>query len=93
MLLRTAAIYSGIFIYMGQPIVPKIIDVLLMNGTESGKFPYPVDYHYFDVQKYYCYFILYSFVCVYVAVTVIVASEILLVTYVQHVCGTFAALG
>lgn len=74
-------------------MIPKIIDAMLKNGTETGKFVYPVDYYYFDAQKYYCYISLHCYICACVAAIPLVASESMLIIYVQHVCGVFAALG
>lgn len=85
--------YSAALVFLTQPVVPKIIDVLLRNGTEPGKFPYPVDYHNLDSQKYYCYIIMYSYVCGLTGATITVASQIMLIVFVQHVCGVFAAVG
>lgn len=78
---------------MAEPLMPAIIDILLTNGTGSIEFPYPVVYYNIDHQKYYIYLVIYSNVCVCVLLTVIVSNDIILIIYVLHACGIFAALG
>lgn len=85
--------FLNIFIFMTQPIMPKIIDVLLHNGTEAGQLPFPADYYHLDVQKYYFYLIAHSYLCVFAMTMVSITSDIMLIVYVQHGCGIFGALG
>lgn len=91
--LHTAQIYSVAFVYVAQPTIPKIIDILLKNGTARGQFPSPVDYYHLDAQKYYFYIVMYTYVCLCVGLIPLMASEIMLILYVQHVCAIFTALG
>lgn len=91
--MRTAMMYLTGYVYLTQPVVPKIIDVLLKNGTEPGKFPFPVIYYHIDEQKYYFYIILLTYVSASMALTILIASDVMLIIYVQHVCGVFAAVG
>lgn len=91
--LYTAAIYVAINVYVTQPIMPTIIDILMKNGTAPRKFPFPIDFYYLDEEKYYWYIVIHMYVSVYAGSVVLVASEVLLIMYVQHVCGIFEALG
>lgn len=86
-------VYSVDFVFMTEPIMPKIIDVLLKNGTKPGAFPSPVEFYHLDMQKYYFYIVTYYYVCEFMGTMVSVASDVMLITYVQHVCGIFTALG
>lgn len=92
-MLRTAMLYSILFIFMTQPTIPKIIDISLRNGTAPGKLPYPAVYSFIDEQKYYFYLIVFLFVCGSVMSTTLVSNDIILIVFVQHVCGVLAALG
>lgn len=90
---RTVGLYSTAVIFMVQPAIPKIINDLLKNGTAIGVFPYPLEYYYFDAQKYYYYVIMYCSVCVWLGISALIAGDVILIIYVQHACGIFAALG
>lgn len=92
-LLRAAMIYSTLFVVLTQPIVAKIIDVVLRNGTEPGEFPAPAVYYHFDEQEYYVYFVLFYCLYSYLGITFLITSDEMLIIYVQHVCGLFTALG
>lgn len=92
-MLGIVTIYSNGVLFMIQPVIPKIIDVLLKNGSEPGRFPMPVDYYLLDMQKYYFHIIAYSCVCACVAILVTIALDTIFIVYVQHGCGIFAALG
>lgn len=85
--------FSATFVFMTQPVVPKVIDVLLRNGTEPGEFPFPLYYYNLNMQKYYFCIVVNSWACVCAAEIVIVASDAMLIVCVQHVCGVFAAMG
>ena len=85
--------YSTGIIFMAQPIIPKIIDVLLKNDSEPGVFPFPVDYYTLDMQKYYFHIIMYSYVCVSMIIMIVIATDTMYIVYVLHGCGIFAALG
>ena len=78
---------------MAQPVLPKIIDSLLKNGSEPGAFPFPVYYYTLDTQKYYFQTISYSFVCVSMTVVVTIATDTMYIMFILHNCGVFAALG
>lgn len=92
-LMLTGMSYSIIFVVMSAPVVPKITDVVLRNGTEFGQFPLPMVYYHFNEQKYYFYLMTYIVVSACVIVTPVISSDIMFIIYVHHVCGTFAALG
>lgn len=74
------------------PVIPKIIDVYVKNGTEPGKFMVPVDYYHVDEQKYYFSIVVYSYVIFSMLLAIGVTNNIMLVSYVQHGSGIFAAL-
>lgn len=84
--------FSAVVIYMSQPVMPKIVDVLLRNGTELGTFPYPAVYYHIDEQKYYFHIIAYNYAWSFMIMLVIVTDEVMLITYVHHCSGIFAAL-
>lgn len=92
-ILRTAVAYSTAIAFVAQPAIPKIIDFLLKNGTEPGKFPFPINYYFIDEQKYYFYIMMHCCVCVSAAASVLIAGDVILIVYMHHVCGVFAALG
>lgn len=81
------------FVFVTQPMLSKIINVVLKNSTEPGTFPFPAVYYYVDVQKYYFYFSIYCTVCSLMILTILVSSDVMLILYVQHVCGLFSAIG
>lgn len=89
----TAMNITNLVVFMSEPIIPKVIDVIMKNGTEPGKFPWPVDYCHLDVQKYYFFIMMHTLVCVSMVTMVLATSDAMLISYVQHVCGIFAALG
>lgn len=76
-----------------QPVVPKIIDVLLKNGTEPGQLILPVDYISIDVQEYYFYIALHGYVGSFLALFSSMTYDVMLMVYFQHACGLFATLG
>lgn len=92
-MLRTVAVYLSCVLFVAQPMLPKVIDVLLMNNSEPGEFPIPVDYYNIDMQKYYFYIILHIFVIISVGHTIVISCDTMFIVYVQHCCGVFAALG
>lgn len=86
-------ILSACVLYTTQPVIVKIIDVLLRNGSELGEFAFPVDYYNLDVQKYYFYVSTHMVVSVIVAGTVVIAINTMYIVCAQHGCGLFAAVG
>lgn len=89
----SAIIYSAVVADVTVLYTSKLIDALLKNGTEAGKFPTRVYYYRIDIQKYYLYVMIYYSVVIVIIITVAVAALVMLISYVQHVCGIFAALG
>lgn len=64
-MLSAVAIYTSGILFITQPVIPKIIDVLMRNGTDPPVFSFPVDYHHLDTQKYYFYILALNYVCMY----------------------------
>lgn len=79
-------------VFLIQPSIPKIMDVLLENGTKPGTFPYPIDFYHIDEQKYYFDIIVYCYVSASTVTMALAANGVMLICHVQHVCGIFAAL-
>lgn len=82
---------TGLFIGF-EPAVEKIIDILLRNGTEPGKFIFIIDYYHIDEQKYYFYVTMYFSVMCLVISAPELASVVMLISYTAHGSGIFAAL-
>lgn len=89
----SAAACSTCFLFATQPIVPKIIDVLLGNGTEPGEFPVPLDYLIIDPQKYYFHIYLNYCVAVSTSFMIVIAHDSMFMVYIHHGCGLYAMLG
>lgn len=86
-------IYSTGILFTMQPVVPKIIDVLLGNGSKPGEFTSPVDYYFFDEEKYYFYVTAHAAVCIAAGFLVSIANDTMFIACVQHSCAIFSALG
>lgn len=91
--LSTVTAVSTFILFAAQPVISKIIDVLLKNNSEPGEFAFPSYYYRINEQKYYFYITIYSFLCVTVAGFVTVAIDSMFIVYVQHGCGLFSAVG
>lgn len=92
-MLHTVVTYLTGMFFVTQPIVPKIIDVLSKNGSEPAVFPFPVDYYHLDTKKYYLCIIGLTYLFVSWGLLVTIALDVIVIVYVQHCCGIFAALG
>lgn len=92
-MLRAVTILSTCILFTTQPVVPKILDVLLGNGSEPGEFAVPVEYYHLDAQKYYFYLSVYSILSVTAGAFVTIAIDTMFIVTVQHGCGLFAAVG
>nr|UEN71238.1 olfactory receptor 55 [Gregopimpla kuwanae] len=86
-------IYSTGIMFLTEPILPTIIDILLKNGSEPRIYPFPVHYGQIDMQKYYVYIILYTYVCVSMIMLITIAGDVMFIGTVLHACGIFAAVG
>lgn len=93
LMLRTVMLYTAGIMFTILPVMPKLIDTLLKNGSKPGQFPCAVDYYYIDQQKYYFYIVAHSMVSVTVGFLVSIANDTMFIVYVQHGCGIFSALG
>lgn len=76
-----------------EPIAPKIIDELLRNGTQPGKFLTPVEYLVIDEQENYFYICLHLSVGIFIAFPVVIAHDTLFIVYIHHGNGLYAVLG
>lgn len=76
-----------------QPVILKIIDDVMKNGSEPGEFAILVDYYNVDEQKFYFYISMYTVGCATAGGIIIIAVNCMFIVYVQHGCGLFAAVG
>nr|AXM05200.1 odorant receptor [Campoletis chlorideae] len=87
------AVYFTTVLFVGQPMLPKLIDNFFYNGTLPGEFPFPVYYCQLDQQKYYFHIIAFTYVGVSMIIIITIANDAMFIIHVQHVCGVFAAIG
>lgn len=88
-----ASVYSACIMYILEPIIPWIINIFYKsNNPVPRKFPLPLEYLIFDQDKYYWLLLFISNVFLSLIKSVVIASDVLLVTCVHHVTGLFAVL-
>ncbi|XP_032686497.1 uncharacterized protein LOC116851307 [Odontomachus brunneus] len=89
----SAIIYGSMFMYMILPVTPSII-AFFANANQTQM--YGVIYHaetIFDVKKYYYFILLHSYYTTFFLMTIPVATDSMLIIYVQHACGLFEVIG
>nr|UEN71204.1 olfactory receptor 21 [Gregopimpla kuwanae] len=85
-------IYGAMVGFLILPITPRIIDDLgWANITDTARFQVPVDY-YVDENENYFYIQLHIFIAVIFLCIIVVGTDIMFITLVQHACGMFSAI-
>ncbi|XP_014468355.1 PREDICTED: odorant receptor 85f-like, partial [Dinoponera quadriceps] len=88
-----AIMYSSMSMYMTLPIIPSIV-AFFTNANQTQM--YGLLYHVetiFNVERYYYFILLHSYYTTFFLMTIPVATDSMLVIYVQHACGLFEAIG
>lgn len=87
----TAVIYSLTLSYLTLPFVPMIVEWL----TNANETTYGLLFHIegvVDVEKYYTIITIHSVSTTILVMTIPIATDSMMVIYVEHACGMFAAL-
>lgn len=81
------------FMYMILPVVPSIIAAFTSaNQTQIYGLMYHVE-AVLDTEKYYYYILLHSYYTTFFVMTIPIAADSMVITYVQHACGLLQAIG
>ncbi|XP_011865385.1 PREDICTED: uncharacterized protein LOC105560680 isoform X2 [Vollenhovia emeryi] len=85
--------FAALCLFLSMSLIPPLLDVVLpLNKSRPILLTYP-GYYFVDEKDYFFYIFLHAVVAWEIAMTGIVAHDCIFVTYVEHVCGTFAIVG
>ncbi|XP_057331038.1 uncharacterized protein LOC130671272 isoform X2 [Microplitis mediator] len=86
--------YMSTLIFVTEPIFPKIVNMFVeTNETVPLKLAIPTEYIIIDIEKHYWSMSIITTFFVFNVIIVIISCDIVLITFVQHVCGLFAVVG
>jgi len=75
-------------------LVPKILDIVLpLNESRPILMPHECHYFVSDDREYFYYIFLHAFISIIILITPLLAHDCVILTYIEHVCGTFAVAG
>ncbi|XP_043273343.1 uncharacterized protein [Venturia canescens] len=84
--------YGSMIPFMIIPVVPNVMNALSpANATVARQLMFRVDY-LLDAEKYYYLLLIHSYFGTMAYITLVIAIDTMLMTYVQHACGSFAVL-
>lgn len=89
------SVYTGIstLIYCGMAVVPQALDLFLpLNETRPKIYLAEVDYVFFEADDYYYFTTLHTFSVGSFVIASMVASDIMLFSFIQHAFGMFRIL-
>ncbi|KAK2576710.1 hypothetical protein KPH14_005368 [Odynerus spinipes] len=91
--LYATVIYIAMCLYMTLPHVPYVVATVLKGDKNATRgLLYHVE-QIIDVEKYYYYVLLHSYYTTFFLMTIMIASDTMLIVFIQHACGMFAAIG
>nr|AKO89983.1 odorant receptor 19 [Microplitis mediator] len=86
--------YMSTTIFVTEPIFPRIVNIFVeTNETIPLKLALPLEYIIIDIDKHYWLILTITNIFVFNIIIVIISCDIVLITFVQHVCGLFAVVG
>nr|AXM05122.1 odorant receptor [Campoletis chlorideae] len=89
----TVYMYAAMVAYLTMPTVPMVLNVLQpLNESRPRELPSHAEYFIDDPTQHYFPFFLHQSLGTFSSVTTVIICDTMYVTYVQHVCGIFAAL-
>ncbi|XP_029159745.1 putative odorant receptor 85d [Nylanderia fulva] len=81
-------------IYPFTTLTPKILDIVMpLNKSRPIIMPYPAHYFVYDDTEYFYYILFHATIIGTLVLTVLVAHDCVILTYIEHVCGVFAVAG
>lgn len=86
-------IYTLMSLYMLIPVTPQLLDLLMpLNESRPYKYLFDIDYS-FDREIYYYSVLLHSYLTAIMTMTVLIVADTSYMSFVQHACSLFAAIG
>ncbi|XP_057333494.1 odorant receptor 22c-like [Microplitis mediator] len=86
--------YMSTTIFVIEPIFPRIVNIFVeTNETVPLKLALPLEYIIININKHYWTMLTITNIFVFNIIVVIISCDIVLITFVQHVCGLFAVVG
>ncbi|EGI58592.1 hypothetical protein G5I_13307, partial [Acromyrmex echinatior] len=80
-------------LFMIIPMSPQIMDIVMpLNNTRPRKLLIEVEYRV-DREKYYYPILFHSYVAIVLIISIIVCVDTTYISYVEHGCSLFAAIG
>ncbi|KYN43581.1 hypothetical protein ALC56_01842 [Trachymyrmex septentrionalis] len=92
-ILYSIYIYTSMVVFIIIPMSPQIMDIVIpLNDTRPRKLLIEVEYRV-DQEKYYYPILFHSYVAIVLIISVIVCVDTTYISYVEHGCSLFAAIG
>ncbi|KAK2583658.1 hypothetical protein KPH14_009593 [Odynerus spinipes] len=89
----TAVIYFAMWTYLILPLTPKILDVVNpLNETRPIKFLFRAEYKV-DDKQYFWYILMHGYVVSVASISILIATDTLIIRYVQHAVAVFNVIG
>ncbi|KYQ50200.1 Odorant receptor 49b, partial [Trachymyrmex zeteki] len=86
-------IYTSMALFMMIPMSPQIMDIVMpLNDSRPRKLLIEVEYRV-DREKYYYPILFHSYVAIILCISIVVCVDTTYISYVEHGCGLFAAIG
>ncbi|KAG5332520.1 OR22B protein, partial [Acromyrmex heyeri] len=93
LILYSIYIYTSLALFMIIPMSPQIMDIVMpLNDTRPRKLLIEVEYRV-DREKYYYPILFHSYVAIVLIISIIVCVDTTYISYVEHGCSLFAAIG
>ncbi|XP_057338937.1 odorant receptor 13a-like [Microplitis mediator] len=88
------ALYIAIVTFVLEPVSPMIINFIFKtNISAPHKFSVPLEWIVIDKERYYWMLLIISTVFIAIILSVLVSSDVIIITLVYHACGLFAIAG
>ncbi|XP_025161837.1 uncharacterized protein LOC112590198 [Harpegnathos saltator] len=89
----SAVCLIGVAIFMAMALISRVLDIVLpLNESRPVTLPFEA-YYFVDERKYFFYIFSQGFLAGVVSMMGLVAYDTMFMTFVEHVCGTFAVAG
>ncbi|XP_014601884.1 PREDICTED: uncharacterized protein LOC106785714 [Polistes canadensis] len=87
------SIYFVALTYIILPLTPKILDIVIpLNETRPIKFIFYAEYNV-DEKKYFWYILMHGYAVSAASISILIATDTLIVRYVQHAVAVFNVIG
>ncbi|XP_050461898.1 uncharacterized protein LOC126856919 [Cataglyphis hispanica] len=82
-------VYPGTFVFLSVIFIPDILDIIMpLDEPRPRQFPIHIEF-FFDKEKYFYYISVLFIIAAFLGMTVLMATETMSMTIIQHACGLF----